>query len=211
MAASNRVEDGAFAMALSTAVINRIVVLRVRPDHAEWMAFAERGGVRLDILAFLRLRPEALLRPASEEPNEPLSTPRSWTTLSRALDLVERAGPTSPHVRRALAAGSVSPQDAAEFCACAQEGMSAPRDPAWLLENPAAIPRDGALRWTSLYAVRDAVARDALVPKPASTFTRFFKVFTADERSVLLEGLTDRWARLGALRAMATIFSEMIR
>src|SRR5262249_49354501 len=51
----------------------------------------------------------------------PFSTPRAWASLARALDLVERAGLLNKTIRRALANGRVSAEDATAFCQMVEE------------------------------------------------------------------------------------------
>src|SRR5262249_30632546 len=68
------------------------------------------------------------LRPVPSQP-EPFSTPRAWASLSEALDLAEKAGLLTPDIRRALAFGRVSPQDAGAFCTRTSAPAAAARRP----------------------------------------------------------------------------------
>jgi hypothetical protein len=59
------------------------------------------NGVRADVLNFISYMPDALMRPVPADP-QPFSTPRSWTLLSRGLDLAESGG----ILTRQIAAGA---------------------------------------------------------------------------------------------------------
>ena len=114
VAAGNRIQDRALVRALSSALVNRVTILHLRVDVDEWLAWAAAAGVREDIQSFIRYMPDALCRPVPQEP-VPFSTPRSWAALSRALDLCEMSGLLTPDIRRALAFGRLSPEDAAVY------------------------------------------------------------------------------------------------
>lgn len=118
VAAGNRAEDRAFVRAMSSALLNRLVVIHVRVSLAEWLVWAAEAGVRDDVRDFVSAFPESLLRTPGAS-DAPFSSPRSWATLSRALDLVERAGLDMAKALPALAWGTVSEVDAARFVAFA--------------------------------------------------------------------------------------------
>jgi MoxR-like ATPase len=115
VAAGNRAEDKALVRTISSALVNRVLILNVRIDVPEWLAWAQ-SGVRGDIIAFIEENPEALLRPVPDKP-VPFSTPRAWASLSRALDLVSQRGKLTGPLVRALAVGRVSEDDARRFAA----------------------------------------------------------------------------------------------
>ena len=116
VAAGNRTEDRALVRTISSALVNRVIILQVRVDVDEWLAWAEKNQVRREITAFIRDAHEALLRPVPEIPS-PFSTPRAWASLSRALDMAEAAGVLDRDIVAALVHGRVSPDDATRFCA----------------------------------------------------------------------------------------------
>ncbi len=121
VAAGNRVEDRAMVRSLSSALINRVVMLQVRVDVEEWLAWAEANGVREEVREYIRWRNDALMRPVPPTP-QPFSTPRAWASLARALDLAEAGGVLTPEVRRSLARGKVSARDAESFCRWVKRG-----------------------------------------------------------------------------------------
>ncbi len=81
VAAGNRAEDRALVRALSSALVNRVIMLQVRVDVKEWLIWAKAAGVRGEILSFITFMPEALMRSVPAVP-VPFSTPRSWASLS---------------------------------------------------------------------------------------------------------------------------------
>jgi MoxR-like ATPase len=115
VAAGNRVEDRALVRALSSALVNRVILLHVRVDLNEWLAWAEQAGVRQDVRDFIRAKPESLLREVPPTP-VPFSTPRAWASLAACLDLTEQAGILTDELRRALALGRVTGDDAVAYC-----------------------------------------------------------------------------------------------
>jgi MoxR-like ATPase len=116
VAAGNRAEDRALVRTISSALINRVLILNIRIDVPEWLTWAQANAVRADVTAFIEKHPDALLRPVSNQA-APFSTPRAWASLSRAFDLVEQRGLLTVTLARALAAGRVSDTDARSFVA----------------------------------------------------------------------------------------------
>jgi hypothetical protein len=121
VAAGNRIEDRALVRTISSALINRVIIVQVRVDLEEWLDWAGDNGVRDDVRAFIAEHPEALMRAVPNDP-VPFSTPRSWASLARCLDLAESAGLLTDSVRRALAQGRVTAEDAEEFCGWVERG-----------------------------------------------------------------------------------------
>src|SRR5688572_26943658 len=107
VAAGNRAQDRALVRAMSSALVNRVTILHLRVDAAEWQEWARRHGVRADVRSFLSYMPDALMRPVPPDP-VPFSTPRAWSLLSQALDKAEASGILNDETRRALAFGRLS-------------------------------------------------------------------------------------------------------
>src|SRR5262245_43340137 len=143
VAAGNRMQDRALVRALSSALVNRVAILNIRVDVAEWLDWAERNGVRPEIRGFISYMPEALMRPVPTEP-VPFSTPRAWTLLSRALDMAEAGRILTREIRRVLAFGRLSAEDAAVFCALAEESIGPMKPLSYYVENPRALPEGEA-------------------------------------------------------------------
>jgi MoxR-like ATPase len=208
VAAGNRMEDRALVRAMSSALVNRVIILNVRVDTKEWLTWAKSQGIRSEILAFITFRPEALMRPVPAEP-VPFSTPRSWASLSRALDVAEGAGILDALIRRALAFGRLTAEDAAVFCAMAEERI----DELWPLptyfENPATLPRDDAARWFVLCYIRAAVRRGELREIPAERINHFLMALPQEHRFALLVDAVEDWGRLGADDALIESLCEV--
>lgn len=116
VAAGNRAEDKALVRTISSALVNRVLILNVRIDVPEWLTWARSNRVRDDVVKFIEQNPEALLRPVPDKAM-PFSTPRAWASLARALDLVGARGQLTEQLVRALAVGRVSEDDARRFAA----------------------------------------------------------------------------------------------
>jgi hypothetical protein len=115
VAAGNRSEDRALVRTISSALVNRVVILQIRVDLHEWLIWAILNGVRQEVTSFVQDQPEVLLRGIPDAP-APFSTPRAWASLSKAIDLAEKGGILDDDVLAALAAGRVSADDAERFC-----------------------------------------------------------------------------------------------
>jgi hypothetical protein len=129
VAAGNRAQDRALVRTISSALVNRVIILNVRVDVGEWSTWAASHGVRPEIIRFISESPDALMRPVPLEP-VPFSTPRSWTLLSDALNELmqpdaaadgDGAAADRPKLTldvkmcQAIAGGRVSAEDALRF------------------------------------------------------------------------------------------------
>jgi hypothetical protein len=210
VAAGNRSEDRALVRALSTALVNRVFMIHVRPDANEWLRWAHQNGVRPEILAFIAHSPTSLLRPIPDEP-APFSTPRAWASLSRALDLADQAGLQGRSVRRALAFGRLSAEDAAVFSALLDEGMIDLHPAAYYVENPYDLPSGGAALWFLLHSIRRAVETDdaSLQALGGEKVNEFLDALPKEHRFALFVGLVERWGRLGANQALLDALLEV--
>jgi hypothetical protein len=210
VAAGNRIQDRALVRALSSALVNRVTILHLRVDLDEWLAWAAAAGVRGDILSFIRYMPDALCRPVPQEP-VPFSTPRSWAALSRALDLCEMSGLLTPDIRRALAFGRLSPEDAAVYCALAEEAIGTMRAPEDYIRDPDSLPTGDAARWFVLHGIRQQVRDERLHGLSADAINRFLRALPDEHQLTLLADLVDRWGALGADDAMFDVLKKVAR
>src|SRR5207248_4199533 len=69
VAAGNRVEDRSLVRALSSALVNRVIILQVRVDVGEWLAWAGAQKLRREVVAFIEDNPEALQRSVPDRPS----------------------------------------------------------------------------------------------------------------------------------------------
>lgn len=208
VAAGNRAEDRAMVRTLSSALINRVTILHIRVDFKEWLHWAEQNGVRQDILSFITFMPEALQRPVPGEP-VPFSTPRAWTSLSRSIELCEKAGILDSSIRRALAFGRVSPQDAAVYCAMAEESIQGLRPIPEYLDHPDRLPKADTAAWFVLSRVRHMVKYNEMPELPEKTVNAFLGALPEEHRCTLLVDLIPEWAVLGASPAMYDTLKEI--
>lgn len=208
VAAGNRVQDRALVRSLSSALVNRVIILNIRVDVGEWMAWAERAGVREEVRVFISYMPEALMRPVPQEP-VPFSTPRAWTLFARSLDLAEAAGELTNETRRALAFGRLSAEDAAVFCAIAEESVGAMHPIEHYFEHPELLPSSDTARWFVLNCVRQNVANGKLNSLDPALVNRFLRSLPHEHQLTLLTDLVDRWGALGADEAMLDLLKQV--
>ena len=208
VAAGNRSEDRALVRTLSSALVNRVFVIAVRVDAAEWFAWAENAGIRAEIRGFIRFVPPALQRPVPPDP-VPFSTPRSWAMLSRDLDLAERGGHLTNEERRALAFGRVTPHDAGLFCALCEEGLGDMRPVHEYFENPLLLPKTETAMWFLVSRTRNAVASRELADMSHEKVNAFLVAVGEEYRFALLLDLVEPWAELGATALMLASLKEI--
>jgi MoxR-like ATPase len=209
VAAGNRAEDRALVRAMSAALVNRVTILPIRVDAKEWLAWARAHRIRTEILALINLMPEVLMRPVPAEP-VPFSTPRGWASLSRALDLAEQAGRLDHSVRRALAFGRVTAEDAAVFCAMAEEAIQELRPPTDYVEDPTLLPTEDTPRSFILWRLRNLVRRNELRAPPEQV-NRFLLSLPPEHRMGLLVNLVREWGELGAGEALRKSLEEVVQ
>jgi MoxR-like ATPase len=208
VAAGNRAEDRALVRQMSSALVNRVLILNVRLDVKEWLAWAREHGVRPEILAFIVFSRASLMRPVPAVPS-PFSTPRAWVLLSRALDLAGDAGILTTETRRALAFGRVSAEDAAVFCAMVEERIEGLHPIEDYVRRPELVAGSDAARWLILGRVREAAASGALAGLDAETVNTFLLALPAEHRFALLAGMVPVWGALGAAPALRESLREV--
>jgi MoxR-like ATPase len=208
VAAGNRVEDRALVRDLSAALVNRVFLLQIRVDADEWFRWAAAEGVRAEVVLYLRHVPEALLRPVPLEP-VPFSTPRAWAMLAGALDLAERGGVLTREVRRALAFGRVSPEDAAMFCAMTEQSIADLRLADHYVEHPEELPTAQTARMFVLNRVRKLAEAGKLSHHPPQVIDGFIRALSQEERLTVLVDLVPLWGRLGAADVMLETLWEV--
>jgi hypothetical protein len=186
--------------------VNRVLVLNVRADTREWLAWAGTNDVRQDIISFIAVCPDALCRAPGED-GKPFSSPRSWVALSRALDRLELTRPLNIATVRALSFGLVTASDAATFSALRLE-----KPPVFpiieYVDHPALLPEEGAARWVVLNAIRAHVAAGALNAS-ADDLERFLEWLPNDQQMAMLVGIVPAWRKLGVGRTLDAIASRV--
>lgn len=208
VAAGNRLQDRALVRAMSSALINRVTILQIRHDVDEWLGWAQRAGVRAEIRSFIQTVPDALMRPVPADPT-PFSTPRAWTLLSRALDMGERAGLLNAETRRALAFGRLSPQDAAVFCALAEEKIGAVQPLERYVREPGLLPTGDYARWFILDCIRQFVRDGKADGFPKAVLNRFLRSLSNEHQLIVLTDMVEKWGSLGADKAMYDLLRKV--
>lgn len=201
VAAGNRQEDRALVRQMSSALVNRTFLLHIRADVKEWLMWANRNGVRPEIISFIVFMPEALMRPVPNSP-VPFSTPRAWASLSQALDLTETNGSLERATRRALVFGRVSAEDAAVFCAMAEEHIADLLPIGEYIAAPEKLPIENATLWFVLCRIKNALKSGELKTHPAESLNRFLLALPREHRFALLAGNVENWGRLGVDKAL---------
>jgi len=210
VAAGNRQQDRALVRAMSSALVNRVTILNLRVDVSEWQDWAHKAGIRPDIRNYISFMPDALMRDVPHEP-QPFSTPRAWTQLSQALDMAQSAGILNRDTRRALAFGRLSSDDAAVFCALAEETVGTLAPVESYIESPAALPKGETARWFILNAIRQNVAAGRLGKVKPQAVARFLRSLPTDAQLTLLTDLVEQWGALGADKAMLAVLRTVTK
>jgi len=107
----NRAQDKTLFRSVSGPLRNRMTIINVDTDLAQWAQWAMDSGIDPSIVGFLRWRPELLV--AKEVPADgAFPSPRAW---ERASDLLSLA--VSAAVERELLAGTIGEGPTTEFVA----------------------------------------------------------------------------------------------
>ncbi len=115
--AGNRTQDTAIVKTMSSALINRMFHVQLKPDVQNWLNWAYANGIHGWVTDYISQRPDHLF---SEPPKteEPFSTPRSWHMLSDALkEFGAGEKEISADTVRMLAYGSICASHAGMFAA----------------------------------------------------------------------------------------------
>ena len=219
VAAGNRAEDRSLVRSLSAALVNRVTILNVKVSAEEWLRWARRAGVRHDVLSYVVYAPHSLQKPIPATP-APFSTPRAWEALSRALDGLERGGALDAGTRRALAFGTVSPEDAAAFCVMCEYRLGSLLPWHEYVRHPDRIPQgtsgeDLAAKFFVLDTICKAVGSGrggeleaAKRPTPEQV-NAFLSSLRKEDRIVLLLDQVPQWAAFGADAALDDTFNDI--
>lgn len=119
VAAGNRVEDGAVAYEMGTAISDRLIHLNVEPDLDDWIDnYAVKKGLHPAVPAFLKVRPDFFETTVQsmEQDHMIAATPRSWDRVSSIMTSISDA-----RLRRIAVAGTIGAHIAAEFFVVADD------------------------------------------------------------------------------------------
>src|SRR6516225_5825786 len=151
VAAGNRDSDRAATNRMPTPLRNRFVHIDFEVDLQEWCEWAIQNGIRPEVIAFLRFRPELLS--AFDRDQNAFPSPRSWEIVSRIL-----ASSPDKAIEHELFAGAVGQGAATEFSGFLRMFRELPNIDA-ILMNPQREPVPEAA--AAQYAVASALAQCA--------------------------------------------------
>jgi hypothetical protein len=156
VAASNRQEDRAGANRVITPLLNRFVHLDFEVSDTDWHDWAAQNGISEKIRAFLRFKPDLLMKFDSSRGERSFPTPRSWSFLSRVLE----KNPKDMLLQ--IAKGTVGDGGASEFVTFCEIYDKLP-DIDNILANPktAAVPKDSPSVMYALSCAISARCKDA--------------------------------------------------
>jgi len=151
VAAGNRETDRAVTNRMPSALANRFVHLSLEVDADDWTTWAIKAGVPVELVAFIRFRPELLHK--FDPAQKAFPTPRSWQTVGE----IFASGPAEA-VELDLYGGTVGEGAAAEFCGFLRVYRTLPSVDAIMLDpKRAKVP--AASEPATIFALCAALAR----------------------------------------------------
>ena len=164
VAAGNRVEDGAIAYDMGTALSDRLIHMIVQASPEDWLtSYALPAGIHPAVAAFIRTRPDLLetTEDSLRRGQMIACTPRSWTRVSKIIQTV-----ADRTLRQVMIAGTVGAAPAAEFALLADEIAASVQIDAMLAAprraRAAMYPRSLHGLTALVYGLLGAVRRDNL-------------------------------------------------
>lgn len=153
IAAGNNETDRGVTTRMPTPLANRFAHFTATTDIDDFSQWAASNGIRPEVIAFLRFRPELLNAFDAKSGDKAFATPRSWERISEAMN----ANP-SDTIEFQVYTGLVGQAAAIEFVGFLKIFRNLPSIDAILL-NPdtVKVPDDAA----TMYAISGALARRA--------------------------------------------------
>lgn len=114
--AGNRTEDRCFGDRLSPAMVNRVVIIRLKPDLESWVEWAQGSGINPLIIAYVNFNPAALhsFNPTTWDGEGNFASPRSWQATDRLMKVDDFHGLDREN-RRILVNGNLGTGVGSEF------------------------------------------------------------------------------------------------
>ncbi len=120
--AGNRAEDAAIVKPLSSALINRMLHVSLKPTVSAWLTWAGQNDIHPWVYQYIELRSDHLWsKPPRQQ--ETFSTPRSWHALSDALKSINEEDLDNETIA-VLAKGLLTPAHAQQFCAFVKQKLN---------------------------------------------------------------------------------------
>lgn len=184
-AAGNHDDDQAVTVAMSTALISRLVNLSVTEDMKHWLEWAQKGNIRSLITSYLEWRPNAFYTFDNKNPDQPFACPRSWTFVNKLLDVWGG----NPVGKLPVIAGCVN-AIASEFIAFAMMRKDLPKK-ADVLANPKTAAVPSAYDPGPLYALTGALG-DWFDKDNADAMMQYIERIPAEFQIVTMRNITRR-------------------
>ena len=115
----------------------------------------------------------------------------------------------SNETRRALAFGRLSPEDAAVFCALAEETIGSVRPLVEYIRDPSLLPKGDSARWFVLDCIRQFVRDGKADDFEPRVINRFLRGLSSEHQLTLLTDMVEKWGSLGADRAMLELLRKV--
>jgi len=196
----NRAEDRVHIEKLSSAVVNRIVNIRVRLDLDDWLSWAFKNGIDPLITSFIKFRPDLLstFNGAKWDGVSNFASPRTWEKASAIL-----SSSSDKSVRHALLDGVLGQGATAEFLGFLSIYEKLP-DLDNLLQNPtkAKVPTDPSIIYATCAGLAKKVKAKTMdafmtfmerLPQELAVFA--VKVAIQNEESLIKEPSFIAWAK----------------
>ncbi len=209
VAAGNRAEDRALVRMLSSALVNRLFIINLRVDVKEWLVWAKGAGIRSDILAFILYIPAALMQPGAAQPGAIFHSAGMGFTIA-----IAHAGRGRRHSQQlhapGMCFGTVTAEDAALYCAMAEESLADLLPIEEYFSDPSKLPAADTARWFIINRIRTLVRRDEFPSTiPPKEVNQFLQSLPREFCFSLLVDLVERWSDLGAGGAMLGALKEV--
>jgi hypothetical protein len=197
--AGNRAQDQAIVKPMSSALMNRMLHVELRPTPRDWLQWAYSQGVHEWIISYIETRPDHLwvVPPKTEDT---FSSPRSWHILSDAL---RSYGPSvTPDEVGMLAEGCLSPAHARSFGAFIKQLHGNLRIDL-ILRGDQAIPRAPEDRDVLYFIVQSIRAQLAKELPPDRTNVKNQHRTIVQQAKVILRDLCELNAEMATLMVAA--------
>jgi hypothetical protein len=105
----------------------------------------------------------------------------------------------------------VSAEDAAVYCALAEESIQRMQPLTHYIEHPSSLPAGDAARWFILNCIRQHVRDGRLQGVTPDTVNHFLGSLSPEHQLTLIADLVGQWSELGADPAMLALLKQVTR
>jgi MoxR-like ATPase len=142
VAAGNPASERGVYFSMPRPLRNRFEHLELEPDLTDWCRWAIKSGIRNEIIAFLRFKPELLHDADATSDQNAWPTPRAWEMASKILNGLSKQ-PGSPALEKTMLDGVIGPGAAAELVGFLQLFRQLPSvDEVLLNPDSAPLPKE---------------------------------------------------------------------